>query len=490
VITLEAGRTIAGKYQLERPLAKGGMGAVWVARHVLLDVVVAVKFMDPEAGASEEARVRFEREAKASAQLKSPNVVQVHDYGIEDGTPYLVMELLDGEDLGARLRREVRMSLRAASALLTQLGKGLRRAHEAGIVHRDLKPSNIFLQKQDEDIVVKILDFGIAKSIVPNKPLVGDATKTGLAIGSPPFMSPEQLRNSKGIDHRTDLWSVGVILFQCLTGRLPFQADDLTSLILCICMEPIPVPSEIALDLGPEVDRFFERALARDLSQRFQSVKELVDAFAALPGARMPSAADWSDSGSLSPLVPGPAHAAAAAPMGPAVPGSLKLDSGASGALPAPHVVAVSSPDGGDPGNAVSATNPSASGEKRRRTLAAAIGVASVAAAIGLTLFLRVAGTQPPSLEGTPEPSRSAGEKGITEGRPLPAPEPPTATAKTPEPSITPLSPAASVSTSSTAPTAAPSGVAGKPPSSSTAKRPSGGNAPTKQDAPHSILGF
>src|SRR5690349_2833668 len=148
---LQEGRIIAGKYRLERTLARGGMGSVWMARHVHLDMLVAIKFMDAAATASNDAMARFEREAKAAAQIQSPHVVHVHDYGMEGSTPYLVMELLQGEDLGARLRREKRLSLIEVSHILTQVSKALRKAHEAGLIHRDLKPANIFLARTDDD---------------------------------------------------------------------------------------------------------------------------------------------------------------------------------------------------------------------------------------------------------------------------------------------------------------------------------------------------
>jgi serine/threonine-protein kinase len=158
------------------------------------------------------------------------------------------------------------------------------------IVHRDLKPANIFLQRHHEDELVKILDFGIAKRLGSDQ----DATGTGSMVGSPSYMSPEQMRNSKNVDCRADLWSVGVILFRCLTGRLPFPATEIAEAVLQICVEPIARPSSIASDLGPDVDRFFERALERDPAKRFQSAREVIDAFSMLAGVRMASA-DWSE---------------------------------------------------------------------------------------------------------------------------------------------------------------------------------------------------
>jgi serine/threonine-protein kinase len=289
-ISIEPGRVIAGKYRLERPLAQGGMGAIWVARQLHLDVTVAIKFMTPEVAASSEARGRFEREAKASALLKSPNAVQVHDYGVEEGTPYLVMELLEGEDLEARLARAGRLSPADTAIILEQACKGLRRAHEADLVHRDLKPQNLFLARHGDDEVVKILDFGIAKVTTPGAP---GKTRMGALLGTPHYMSPEQTRSAANVDLRSDLWSLGVIAYRALTGRLPFPGDDIGDLLVEICTDSIPVPSSIAPGLGPEVDRFFDRALARDPAQRFQSAREFSEALSAL--ARGPSALGASE---------------------------------------------------------------------------------------------------------------------------------------------------------------------------------------------------
>jgi serine/threonine-protein kinase len=279
---LETGRIIAGRYRLERALAQGAMGSVWVGRHLQLDVDIAIKFMAPQLASSPDLRARFEREAKAAALLKSPYAVQVYDYGIEDGTPYIVMELLEGEDLSARLAREGRLSIPAMYRILDEVGKALRRAHEIGLVHRDLKPGNIFLSRQAGEEIVKVVDFGIAKStgVIPG----AQATRTGALLGSPSYMSPEQIRSSNQVDHRTDLWSLGVIAFQCLTGRLPFPGDEVGEVLVDVCTAPIPVASQIAPGLPPAVDRFLERALMRPVDQRFQSAREMVEAFGALLG--------------------------------------------------------------------------------------------------------------------------------------------------------------------------------------------------------------
>ncbi|MEP7121806.1 MAG: protein kinase [Byssovorax sp.] len=270
---------VGGKYRLVRALASGGMGSVWIARHTQLEVEVAVKFMAAELSSFPSAGARFEREARAAAQLKSPHVVRIHDYGLEDGTPYIAMELFDGEDLAGLLDRERRLSLPRASEILAQAAKALRAAHEARIVHRDIKPSNLFLARESGEIVVKVLDFGIAKETA----LAGQqgATTTGVVLGSPLYMSPEQARGTS-IDERSDLWSLGVVLFEMLTGEQPFLGASVGDVIAKICGDELPVPSRFNPDLSPDVDAFFARALARDPAGRFPSARALSDAFAAI----------------------------------------------------------------------------------------------------------------------------------------------------------------------------------------------------------------
>jgi serine/threonine protein kinase len=289
VITPEEGVVIARRYSLSRPLARGAMGSVWVARHRELDVDVTVKFMDPSLFASADARARFEHEARSAARLDSQHVVQVLDYGIEGDTPYMVMELLKGETLATRLGREGRLPLRVAARLVVQIGKALRTAHEAGLVHRDLKPGNVFLAIKDEDEVAKVLDFGIAKTLMLGKPATG--TGSGTVLGSAHYMSPEQVRSSSTVDHRSDLWSLGVILYRTLVGRLPFPGKEFGDVLVRVCHDPVPLPSSIAPDLPARLDGFFARALARDSGQRFQTARELCEAFCsiAMDEAAVPS---------------------------------------------------------------------------------------------------------------------------------------------------------------------------------------------------------
>lgn len=280
MLNLREAQLIAGKYRLLRPLAKGGMGSVWIAKHIALNVPVAVKFMDPRYVDLDDLRARFEREALAAAQLRIPNVVQIYDYGVEMDMPYIVMEFLHGEDLGARLAREGRLSVHDAVVILSQICKALRRAHDEGIVHRDLKPANVFLVVQDDELLVKVLDFGIAKVLRSDS--AEDATKTGEVIGSPAYMSPEQVRGIKEIDHRTDLWSLGVIAYRVLTGELPFPGSNTGDMFVKICTDEPVAPSTIVSELDARVDTFISKALAKIPGLRFSSAKEMADALAEL----------------------------------------------------------------------------------------------------------------------------------------------------------------------------------------------------------------
>ncbi|MFS8071687.1 MAG: serine/threonine-protein kinase, partial [Byssovorax sp.] len=202
---------------------------------------------------------------------------------VEDDTPYMVMERLEGEDLSTRLKRETRLSLPAVDEIVRQVARVLKRAQEAGIVHRDLKPGNIFLVGGgDDDEIVKVLDFGVAK--IRKSLSSEEMTKSGTLLGSPRYMSPEQARGVKSIDHRSDLWSLAVIAFRAVTGELPFQGNEIGDVIIKICTERVPVPSALVPGLSPAIDRFFERAFERDPDRRFQSAGQLARAFTAAVG--------------------------------------------------------------------------------------------------------------------------------------------------------------------------------------------------------------
>ena len=285
---MTAGAVLGGKYRLEVLLGQGGMGSVWRARNLRLDAPVAVKLMAPAIVADESALLRFHREAHAGATLRSPHILQVFDHDVDaaTGQPYIVMELLDGEPLSKRLER-VGLSLAQTEAVLGDVCRGLAVAHQHGVVHRDLKPDNIFLERNQDEELAKILDFGIAKS---QAFALGPGTQTGAILGTPYYMSPEQIRGAKLVDARSDLWSLAVIVHECVTGRRPFQAETLGALAVAICTDSIRPVSEW-VRVPPAVDAWFARALDRDPDRRFQSAGELARAFsAACAEARGPHA--------------------------------------------------------------------------------------------------------------------------------------------------------------------------------------------------------
>jgi eukaryotic-like serine/threonine-protein kinase len=288
----ELDQIIAGKYRLTRMVGRGGMGSVWEGIHVSLGTRVAVKFIDAEHAGSKEAQSRFLNEARAAAKLRSKHVVQVHDQGVtEDGRPYIVMEFLAGEPLDRRLDRQRSLSLQETAIIVGQVCRALARAHEAGIVHRDLKPENVFIVHDDEDghDIIKVVDFGIAK-FTDSSFGMSSATRTGSVLGTPYYMSPEQARGLRSVDHRADLWSVGVIAFRCVAGQLPFQGEAIGDLLVKICTAPLPVPSHYVAGLPPAFDQWFFRALEREPAARFQSARELADGLAAAAGMGAPRA--------------------------------------------------------------------------------------------------------------------------------------------------------------------------------------------------------
>jgi serine/threonine protein kinase len=278
-MAIQAGRVLAGRYRLIRPVGQGSQAAVWIAEHLALSTHVAVKLIDPDLAKRDDARERFRREATAAAGLRSAHVVQILDHGIDGDQPFIVMELLDGEDLFERLERKKRLSLRDTSKILTQVARALARAHAAGVVHRDLKPENVFLVPNEDDEIVKVLDFGVAKIKDSGKATM-QKTGVGTLIGTPHYMSPEQVKGIGEVDHRTDIWALGVLAFQCITGELPFDSEGVGDLLIKISMGDLPVPSKVFGGAPPAFDAWFARACERDLAKRFQSAREAAVALA------------------------------------------------------------------------------------------------------------------------------------------------------------------------------------------------------------------
>ncbi|RLB49803.1 MAG: hypothetical protein DRI90_24245 [Deltaproteobacteria bacterium] len=278
--SVREGQILAGKYRLIELLGTGGMGAVWRAHHLTLDAEVAVKVLHPELARQEQILERFLREAKAAAQLRSPHVVQILDHGLDDGVAFIGMELLEGESLAQRLERTGRLSAELTRLVMIHVGRAVTRAHQAGIVHRDLKPDNVFLVDNDGEIVAKVLDFGIAKRTMDE--LAEDATApletaTGTLMGTPYYMGPEQLVSSGEIDHRADLWAMGVMTYECLCGTRPYGGATIGDVVLSVCSRPPPVPSERgAVPRG--FDEWFAKATQRDPAARHESARAMTDA--------------------------------------------------------------------------------------------------------------------------------------------------------------------------------------------------------------------
>jgi eukaryotic-like serine/threonine-protein kinase len=277
-----ATRLLAGRYELETLIGKGGVGEVWRARHVALNSRVAIKFLQLASAQKESAQRRFTMEAQLTAQLKTPHAVQVFDFGVtEEGQPYLVMELLEGETLGRRLERVKRLSVKEASRLLGQAARALHRAHALGIVHRDFKPDNIVITEDDVGRdQVKVLDFGVAKLLGALEEGMeedqarspGEATSftgTGAVLGTPLYMAPEQVRDPAGVDLRADIWAFGVVAFECLTGRAPFTGGSLAELFERIQLGHHPNANFLEPGVPPGFDLWFDIACAPDPLKRF-----------------------------------------------------------------------------------------------------------------------------------------------------------------------------------------------------------------------------
>ena len=314
------------------------MGSVWKAEHLSLNAAVALKLIEGPAHPDASATERFLREARLAAALRSPHVVQILDHGIDGVTPYIAMELLEGESLSERLERVGCLSPAETARVIQHLARAMTRAHEAGIIHRDLKPENIFIVRNDDEEIFKVFDFGIAKVEAP----IGNATRTGSLLGTPSYMSPEQAEGAKTLDQRTDIWALGVIAYRCLLGKLPFFEPTLPQLVLAICTRPLPVPSR----RGPVpegFDAWFARACARSPADRFASARRASTELSAVLG-ETPSSSEETPSSATNPLFasavlpapgqlkPPPSHLAPPALLPTLLPGFLP----ATGSTPRP----------------------------------------------------------------------------------------------------------------------------------------------------------
>jgi eukaryotic-like serine/threonine-protein kinase len=274
------GELLAGKYRVERVIGEGGMGVVLAARHEALNTNVAIKLLRSSALEHTDIVGRFIREARAAVSLRSEHVARVFDVGnLEDGRPYIVMERLEGKDLGDVIDEGPQLSIPEAVDYVMQACEAIAEAHAAGIVHRDLKPKNLFLTKAVHGRpLVKVLDFGISKIETQGGSREMQLTRTAEIIGSPSYMSPEQLRSSRNVDARTDIWALGVILYELLTKRVPFYAETVTELVLVVVTEQEPPVRALRPDCPEGLEAIVTRCLQKQPEHRFQSVVDLVQA--------------------------------------------------------------------------------------------------------------------------------------------------------------------------------------------------------------------
>ncbi len=263
------GQILAGKFRIEQVLGRGGMGVVVAATHIQLEERVAIKFLLPEALKNAEAVRRFEREARAAVKIKSEHVARVTDVGqLETGSPYMVMEYLSGMDLGQYLERHGALTVTESADYLLQACDAIAEAHSMGIVHRDLKPANLFrIVRSDGTPSIKVLDFGISKVAADNS-----MTMTSSMMGSPYYMSPEQMTSSKTVDHRTDIWALGVILYELLTGKVPYGGDTVPEVCAQVLTNPPPNPAELNSEVPPELSAVIARCLSKQREERFDDV--------------------------------------------------------------------------------------------------------------------------------------------------------------------------------------------------------------------------
>ncbi len=426
------------------------MGRVWIAEHLTLDTEVVVKFMAEDIADTVDGAARFAREASVAAAVKSPHVVQMFDHGVTpEGDAYIVMELLEGRDLSAHLSAHGPMAPTDVAALIAQVAKALGKAHQVGVIHRDIKPDNIFLCNADSDggeLFVKLLDFGIAKR--DQYLVAGSATTTGAVVGTPYYMSPEQIIGDKEIDARTDIWSLGVVAFEAMTGKRPFEGTTVGAITLAIHTGTRRITDHLP-NAPVTLDGWFGKACARDPKERFQTPREasqaLLMAVGTAPATGLLRAPLASMVGDVSDPLPGttsdaPSDARAATnlssvfpPPRPSRPRPALLIAAAAAIVVVTALFAMPAllrpSDSGPKG--VGASAPPASGSGAPTTLASAATSASAAGTLA-----------PPTAASSVAPSESAIRiSGVvpshTVTTPKPVPRPTTTTAKPPKPGRT-----------------------------------------------------
>ncbi len=267
-----------GRYQIKKPIGSGGMGAVYEATQVAIGRKVAVKQLHPVFSQNEEVIARFQREAQMAGSIGHDNICEVTDLGTtKQGAPYLVMPLLNGHSLDDLISSREQLTVPRLADIICQTLSALEAAHNAKIVHRDLKPDNIFVtQVGDRDDFVKLLDFGISKII--DQDSVSNLTRTGTVLGTPYYMAPEQARGDKTLDHRIDIYAIGVIMYEALTGQRPFEGDSYNKIMYSILTEPFPSPCSLNTSISAEVEQVILKAMSRDPAERFTNAHEMREA--------------------------------------------------------------------------------------------------------------------------------------------------------------------------------------------------------------------
>ncbi|NUP07876.1 MAG: protein kinase [Polyangiaceae bacterium] len=412
-MNLQPGQILADKYRIVRQIGQGGMGSVYEGENIRIHRRVAIKTLHAQVAGKSDVLQRFEREAQAAGRIGSEHIVEVLDMGdLQDGSRFMVMEFLDGTTLGDRIVKQGRIAPRDLVSVMSQMLDGLNAAHQAGIIHRDLKPANVFLlsSRGGRPDFVKILDFGVSKFNVLNSDEMS-MTRTGAVMGTPYYMSPEQAKGARTIDARSDLYSVGVIIYEAVTGQVPFNAETFNELIFKIALESPPPPEQFVPNLDQAFGVLMRRAMARDPNERYQTAADLKEAMLAwardfdargggtiamgpragtqmLPmvGAVNPRASYPSAPG----VAPGPMGHAPMGPTGHAPMMHGQMGAAPMGAPPAPGVAATVAGQPYGPGQtqyAALADATTTSGGRKRSSAPIVIAAALAVGLIGGTAF-------------------------------------------------------------------------------------------------------
>ncbi len=380
------GDVIAGKYRVEKVLGSGGMGLVVAARHVQLDTRVAIKFLLPEKAMDGEAVARFAREAKAAVKITSEHVARVFDVGtLDSGAPYMVMEFLEGGDLAAWVEQRGPLPVELAVEFVLQAGVAVAEAHGLGIVHRDLKPANLFcIRRPDGQLSVKVLDFGISKLTGAGAEGNMAFTKTSDVMGSPLYMSPEQMQSARSADLQSDVWALGVILYELLAGRVPFEGEGVAEIAVKVMMQPPPSLSGLRAEVPAGLEAVVFKCLEKQRQHRYKDVAQLALALAEFAPARARGAIE---------RITGTVHASEGPPNALELPPSgPRSGSGSAGTI--------------DPtGNTARALAPVA--PRRNMLVTISLGF-TVALAIVVAVFRTVAVSPPPKVETASAPASAS----------------------------------------------------------------------------------